>query len=109
MHVPLAVVSLACSRLPIKPGPAERPRLIAGAETSAKFCLARPYAKKAARGRLSRRCVAFLPLATIASIGGVRADQRSGTGAAERGDGAAVLRPAGDVVADGNRAFLAVG
>jgi hypothetical protein len=34
---------------------------------------------------------------------------RSGTGAADRGDGAAVLRPAGDVVANRDRTLLAVG
>src|SRR3954466_9429462 len=33
----------------------------------------------------------------------------SGPGAGERGCGAAVLRPAGDVVADRDRTFLAVG
>ena len=74
-----------------------RPRLLAGTRDFGQILFrASKHEKGGREGRLSANaCVAEL--------------RRSAAGAAERGDGAAVLRPAGDVVADGDRTFLAVG
>src|SRR6478752_400330 len=49
------------------------------------------------------------PFQFVIKPGILSPDRQLHASAAENGNGAAVLRPAGDVVANGNRAFLAVG